>query len=73
MNPRISDCALIAFALAALSVAGGMDLQDAQHAESVTQTAPVAPLDCRDKLNLRVALTVDEAAGRCDQFKGTTK
>ena len=70
MNPRVSDCALIAFALAALSVVGGMDLQDAQAVEPVT---PVAPLDCRDKLNLRVALTADEAAGRCDLTKGTKK
>ena len=52
MNPRISDCALIAFALAALSVAGGMDLQDAQAVEPVAQ---VAPLDCRDDVAMRVA------------------
>ena len=52
MNPRISDVLLIAFALAALSVVGGMDLQDAQAVEPVVQ---VAPLDCRDDVAMRVA------------------
>ena len=52
MNPRLSDVLLIAFALAALGVAGGMDLQDAQAAAPVVQ---VAPLDCRDDVAMRVA------------------
>lgn len=33
----------------------------------------IAAPDCRAKLFLRVASTADEAAGRCDLTKGTTK
>ena len=55
MNPRLSDALLIAFAFAAFGVAGGMDLHDAQAVEPVVQVAPVAPLDCRDDVAMRVA------------------
>ena len=67
MNPRISDALLIAFAVAAFGVVGGMDMQDAEASAQTIAT----PLDCRTKLNLRVALTADEASGRCDQIKLT--
>lgn len=64
MNPRIGDVLLIAFAIAAFGVVGSMDMNDALAAE---QTPTVTALHCREQLNLRVALTADEVAGRCDQ------
>lgn len=65
MNPRIADALLIVFAAAALGVVGAMDMQDAE-----TQIV-VPALDCREKLFLRVALSADEASGRCDHIKFT--
>ena len=67
MNARIADVLLIAFAAVALGVAGAMDMHDAE------MPVVVPALECRDKLFLRVALTADEAAGRCDQLKEVRK
>lgn len=64
MNARIYDALLILFALACLGIVGSIDMNDAVAAEQ---------LHCREKLNLRITQTADEAAGRCEQPEGTKK
>lgn len=66
---RLTNIALILVLLAAWGWAGGMDMQD----QIETERTAVRALDCREQLNLRVAQTADEAAGRCDQPEGDTK
>lgn len=60
MNTRIYDAIRIAFALAAFGVVGAMDMEDA-----IAQDQALPALQCREKLKLRLALTADEASGRC--------
>lgn len=60
MNPRIYDAILITCALAAFGVVGAMDMEDA-----IAQDQALPALQCREKLKLRLALTADEARGRC--------
>ena len=68
MSAHTYNAIRIAFALAAFGVVGAMDMEDA-----IAQDQALPALQCREKLKLRLALTADEARGRCDQTKGTMK